>query len=400
MEQSTQTQNAILQAAQEAETPPKRSRRPLIAGAVALTLVAVGAGWVLLAPSTEATDDAYIAANATSVAPRVHGLVTQVLVKDHQPVSAGQPLVRIDSEAFDSRVTLAEGDLADSQAQVALAEAALTIQDAEQRLASARVLAARTAIRTNQAESRRAGAERNRFDTLVSTGAVARNEVEKYSTRAISAEQGLAYAQAMLQVAENNLAVTAAQRQRLQAQLQMARAKGVTAQARLALAQQDLRHTTVYAPMDGTVGNRQVQVGDYVQPGSRLLTLVPLHELYVLAHFKETQTQHMHPGQSTRINIDALPGVSITGTVESLAPGSGSTFALLPFEPGTGNFTKIVQRVPVRIRFDAHQPGLERLRPGLSVTARVALDDAHERAVASRPATLQIDTTLAGTTPP
>jgi len=198
MEQSTQTQNAILQAAQEAETPPKRSRRPLIAGAVALTLVVVGAGWVLLAPSTEATDDAYIAADATSVAPRVHGLVTQVLVKDHQPVSAGQPLVRIDSEAFDSRVTLAEGDLADSQAQVALAEAALTIQDAEQRLASARVLAARTAIRTNQAESRRAGAERNRFDTLVSTGAVARNEVEKYSTRAISAEQGLAYAQNQL----------------------------------------------------------------------------------------------------------------------------------------------------------------------------------------------------------
>jgi len=312
MEQSTQTQNAILQAAQEAETPPKRSRRPLIAGAVALTLVVVGAGWVLLAPSTEATDDAYIAADATSVAPRVHGLVTQVLVKDHQPVSAGQPLVRIDSEAFDSRVTLAEGDLADSQAQVALAEAALTIQDAEQRLASARVLAARTAIRTNQAESRRAGAERNRFDTLVSTGAVARNEVEKYSTRAISAEQGLAYAQAMLQVAENDLAVTAAQRQRLQAQLQMARAKGVTAQARLELAQQDLRHTTVYAPMDGTVGNRQVQVGDYVQPGSRLLTLVPLHELYVLANFKETQTQHMHRGNrrgstSMRCRASASP---------------------------------------------------------------------------------------------
>lgn len=400
MEQSTQTQNAILQAAQETEKPRKRSRRPLIAGAVALTLVAVGAGWVLLAPSTEATDDAYIAADATAVAPRVHGLVTQVLVKDHQPVSAGQPLVRTNSEEFDSRVTLAEGDLADTQAQVALAEAALAIQDAEQRLASARVLAARTAIRTNQAESKRAGAERNRFDTLVSTGAVARNEVEKYSTQAISAEQGLAYAQAMLQVAENHLAVTAAQRQRLQAQLQSAKAKVMTAQARLELAQQDLRHTTVYAPMDGTVGNRQIQVGDYVQPGSRLLTLVPLHELYVLANFKETQTQHMHPGQSTRIKIDALPGVSITGTVDSLAPGSGSTFALLPFEPGTGNFTKIVQRVPVRIRFDAHQPGLERLRPGLSVTAKVILDDAQEQAVASHPATLKAGATLAGTTPP
>lgn len=228
--------------------------------------MAVGAGWVLTAPSSESTDDAYVAADATSVAPRIHGLVTAVLVKDHQSVSAGQPLVRIDSEEFDSRVTLATGDLADSQAQVALAEAALAIQDAEQRLAGTRVLAARTSIRATQAESRRAGDERNRFDTLVTTGAVARNEVEKYSTQAISAQQNHAHAQAMLQVAENDLAVTSAQRERLQAQLQMAKAKVVSAQARLELARQDQSHTTVYAPMDGTVGNRQVQVGTTYNP--------------------------------------------------------------------------------------------------------------------------------------
>lgn len=393
MEQSTQTQNAILQASEDTQAPRKRSRRPLIAGAIALTLVAVGVAWVLMAPSTESTDDAYIAADATSVAPRVHGLVTEVLVKDHQNVTAGQPLVRINSEEFDSRVALAEGDLADSLAQVALAQAALAIQDAEQRLADTRVLAARTSIRTTQAESKRAGAERNRFDTLVTTGAVARNEVEKYSTQAISAEQNHAHAQAMLQVAENDLAVTTAQRQRLQAQLQMAKAKVVTAKARLELAQQDQSHTTVYAPMDGTVGNRQIQVGDYVQPGSRLLTLVPLHELYVLANFKETQTQHMFPGQPTRIKIDALPGVSITGTVESLAPGSGSTFALLPFEPGTGNFTKIVQRVPVRIRFDANQPDLERLRPGLSVIAKVDLDEPAQRTAGNASPELKVSAT-------
>lgn len=397
MEQSNQTQNAILQAAHEMEKPRKRSKRPVIAGAIALTLVAVGVAWVLMAPSTETTDDAYVAADATSVAPRVHGLVTEVLVKDHQNVTAGQPLVRINSEEFDSRVTLAAGDLADNQAQVALAEAALKIQQAEQRLADTRVLAARTSIRTTQAESKRADAERNRFDTLVTTGAVARNEVEKYSTQAISAEQGHAYAQAMLQVAENDLAVTTAQRERLQAQLQMAKARVVSAQARLELAQQDLRHTTVHAPMDGTVGNRQVQVGDYVQPGSRLLTLVPLHDLYVLANFKETQTQHMSPGQSTRIKIDALPGVSLVGTVESLAPGSGSTFALLPFEPGTGNFTKIVQRVPVRIRFNADQSGLERLRPGLSVTAKVDLDNPGEGAVASARTTLKVSSNASAT---
>ncbi|MGC5703978.1 HlyD family secretion protein [Pseudomonas sp. NFXW11] len=387
MEHSTQAQSAMQQATPEASAPRRRSRRPLFAGIAALLLVMAGVGWVLLAPSSESTDDAYIAADATSVAPRVHGLVSAVLVSDHQNVSAGQPLVRIDSEEFDSRVNLASGDLADSLAQVAQAQAALQIQDAQQRLADTRVLAARTSIRSTQAESLRAGTERKRFDTLVNSGAVARNEVDKYTTQAISAEQGLAHAQALLQVAQSDLAVTLAQRQRLQAQLQIAQARVLSARARLELAQQDQRHATVYAPMDGTVGNRQVQVGDYVQPGSRLLTLVPLHQLYVLANFKETQTQHMHPGQPTRIRIDALPGVTLTGTVDSLAPGSGSTFALLPFEPGTGNFTKIVQRVPVRIRFDAQQADLQRLRPGLSVTARVDLDDTQQAPLAdTRPA--------------
>ncbi len=128
----------------------------------------------------------------------------------------------------------------------------------------------------------------------------------------------------------------------------------------------------IRAPIDGTIGNRQVRVGDYVQPGSRLLTLVPLHALYVTANFKETQTRDMAVGQPATIAVDALGG-KVKGHVESFAPGSGSTFALLPFEPGTGNFTKIVQRVPVRIRFDPDQPQVDRLRPGLSVTARVRL---------------------------
>ena len=145
------------------------------------------------------------------------------------------------------------------------------------------------------------------------------------------------------------------------------------ARATLDLARQDQRHTVIFAPVDGAIGNRQVRVGDYVQAGSRLLTLVPLHALYVTANFKETQTARMQPGQKATIEVDALGGSDLRGTVESFAPGSGSSFALLPFEPGTGNFTKIVQRVPVRIRFDADQAAVDRLRPGLSVTAKVKL---------------------------
>ncbi len=168
--------------------------------------------------------------------------------------------------------------------------------------------------------------------------------------------------------------MTRARRAGLEAALQTARARVGQGAAALDLAQQDQRHATIFAPIDGTVGNRQVRVGDYVQPGTRLLTLVPLHALYVTANFKETQTARMRPGQAVVVAADALPGRNLTGRVESLAPGSGSSFALLPFEPGTGNFTKIVQRVGVRIRFDPGQVDVGRLRPGLSVTAKVRLD--------------------------
>ncbi len=142
--------------------------------------------------------------------------------------------------------------------------------------------------------------------------------------------------------------------------------------AALDLARQDQGHALIRAAVDGVVGNRQVRVGDYVQPGSRLLTLVPMHALYVTANFKETQTRDMRPGQPATIRVDALDH-PLTGRVESFAPGTGSSFSLLPFEPGTGNFTKIVQRVPVRIRFDPGQAIDQALRPGLSVTAKVRL---------------------------
>jgi membrane fusion protein (multidrug efflux system) len=167
--------------------------------------------------------------------------------------------------------------------------------------------------------------------------------------------------------------MTRSRRATLQAALEKAEAATQRASAALDLAKQDQRHAVIVAPIDGIVGNRQVQQGDYVQPGTRLLTLVPLQERYVTANFKETQMGRMRPGQRARVEVDALSGREFLGTVESLAPGSGSRFSLLPFEPGTGNFTKIVQRVPVRIRFDPNQADLNQLRPGLSVTVKVEL---------------------------
>jgi membrane fusion protein (multidrug efflux system) len=348
----------------------KVSKRTLIASGAAIAAAVGGAAWITASPSSQSTDDAYVAADATSVAPKVRGLVADVLVRDNQSVKAGDPLVRIDPEEFTARVASAEADLSDAVANVAAAHAALVSLDAEEKLAAANITATRTAIRASSAEATRAEADQKRYDVLVASGAVAKRDADTYRTAAIGAQQAAARATAMLAVSQSEANVTSAKRASLNAALQKAEAQRLRAAAALDLARQDQRHTLIRAPIDGTIGNRQVRVGDYVQPGSRLLTLVPLHALYVTANFKETQTRDMRVGQPATILVDALGG-KLAGHVESFAPGSGSTFSLLPFEPGTGNFTKIVQRVPVRIRFDADQQNVDRLRPGLSVTARV-----------------------------
>jgi len=359
--------------------PPRRkltpSRRTALVAAVALAVAAGGSLYIAAPPSHESTDDAYVGADVTTVAPKVRGLIADILVKDNQQVYAGDPLVRIDPEEFDARVASAKADLADAEAGVASVQAALVSLDAEEKLAAANVRAAQTAIRSSEAQAERANLDRHRFEALVPAGAASQHDADLYKAAAITAVQDTARSNAMYEVSQQTAAVTAAKRATLEAALAKAQATVGRAHAALDLALQDQRHALILAPIDGVVGNRQAQAGDYVQPGTRLLTLVPLKAVYVTANFKETQTVRMQPGQHARISVDALTGDDLTGTVESFAPGSGSTFSLLPFEPGTGNFTKIVQRVPVRIRFDPNQPGLARLRPGLSVTARVALKD-------------------------
>ncbi len=369
----TATENAPVSAKEKMGF--RRPSRIWIVSSIALVAALGGAAWLLAAPASESTDDAYVSVDATTVAPKVKGFVFTVLVKHNQWVKAGQPLVTIDSEEFDAHVAAAQGDVADGKAQVAAQQAALISQQAQEQLAQAQIQAARTAIRSSQAEQQHAQDEQRRYQSLASSGATSRNDADRYKTVAITAEQEAAHASAMLDVAQNQAQVTHAQRAEIQAALALAQATVQKAQAALDLAQQDQKHTTIFAAVDGVVGNRQVQIGDYVTPGQRLMTLVPQNDLYVIANFKETQTERIQPGQKASVSVDALPGVKFTGVVDSLAPGSGSTFALLPFEPGTGNFTKIVQRVPVRIRLNAGQPELASLRPGLSVDARIALRD-------------------------
>jgi membrane fusion protein (multidrug efflux system) len=339
----------------------------------ALVLAAAGTAWIAAPKGSVSTDDAYLQADSSVVAPKVRGLISEVLVSHNQPVRRGQALVRIDPEEFDARVQSAQAELINAQAAVLAARAAFTTLAAEERLADANVTAAQTEIRSADAQSERAQADRSRYERLSDTGAVSRQEIERFRANAVTAASEAEKSRAQLDVSRNQAAATRARESTLSANLAQAQAGVARAQAALDLARQDQAHAVVASPIDGVVGDRQVEPGDYVQPGSRLMTVVPLHSLYVTANFKETQVARMTAGQPAVVKVDALPGTALKGEVESFAPGSGSQFSLLPFEPGTGNFTKIVQRVPVRIRLLPGQAGLERLRPGLSSTVKVRL---------------------------
>jgi membrane fusion protein (multidrug efflux system) len=347
------------------------SSRTLFAVGAAVVLALGGAVWIVSPKASESTDAAYVQADSAVIAPKVRGLVAEVLVSHNQPVHRGDPLIRIDPEEFDARAAAAEADVQTAEAGLAAAQAALISLDAEQKLAASNIRAAQTSIRSADAQNARAAADSRRYEALVASGAVARRDADAYRAAAITAQSDADHSRAELDVSRDQAGVVKARRASLNAAVAQAEAARSRAQAALTLARQDQDHAVIRAPIDGVVGDRQVEPGDYVQPGTRLLTVEPLNALYVTANFKETQVARMHPGQAVRIKVDALPGVALTGRVDSLAPGTGSQFSLLPFEPGTGNFTKIVQRVPVRIRFDPGQPGLDKLRPGLSTVATV-----------------------------
>jgi membrane fusion protein (multidrug efflux system) len=356
--------------------PLKRRRLPprgLLVLAAALLVGTAGVLYLRAAKGSVSTDDAYVKSDLTLVAPRVRGHVAELLVAENQPVEAGQVLVRLDPEEYAARVAGARGDLALADANIVSAQAAMSHLGSEAALAAAAVREAQTGIGASEAQAQRAEADHQRYAALVQTGYVPRREAERVEADAASARAAAERSRATLAVTRGQETVTRDRRGQLEAALAQAIAGRAKAQAALDLALQDQSHAEIRAPIAGVVGDRQAHVGDFVQPGSRLLTLVPMDRLYLTANFKETQTGRMLRGQAASVEVDALPGVTLKAHVESFAPGSGSEFALLPFEPGVGNFTKIVQRVPVRLRFDAGQADVAKLRPGLSAKVTVTL---------------------------
>ena len=314
------------------------------------------------------TNNAYLQADSVAVAPRVNGYVTAVFVGDNQTVKAGQPLLQIDERTYRATLQQAQAAIAVRQADIAAAQAALQAQRAT-------LLQARTQVSAAAASLRFAQGEAKRFGPLAASGA---DTHEHYESIVHDRDR----AQAQFDAAKAQVAAAESQLQGASAQLDQARAGLTQAQADADQAQVAVEDTRLTARIDGRIGDKTVQVGQFVAAGTRLMSVVPVDALYLSANFKETQVGLMRPGQPARIEVDALSGVELDGVVESIAPGTGSQFALLPPENATGNFTKVVQRVPVRIRLKAGAEARKVLVPGMSVTVTVdtrAAKDAKDR---------------------
>lgn len=342
------------------KTRPALFKHLLIAGSVLLVLILAGMyalHWWGAGRFLEETDDAYIGGNVTVIGPKVAGYIEEVLVGDNQSVNAGDVLIRLDARDYRANLAKAEG-------AVAAEEALLANLDATEQLQHAVIGQARAGIDAASAETARSRDDNTRYKRLVSSNAVSVESAQRADATFKTAQALSARAQAELLAAQRQLVVIETQKQQARAALQQARAERD-------LAELNLGYTELRAPVDGVIGNRRARVGAYAQAGSQQLSVVPASGLWVDANFKEDQLARMKPGQRVSIRADVLSGQEFHGHLDSLAPATGSLFSVLPPENATGNFTKIVQRVPVRIVLDPADGVLGHLRPGLSVTAEV-----------------------------
>jgi membrane fusion protein, multidrug efflux system len=299
------------------------------------------------------TDDAYVQADSVIVSPKVSGYISQVLVQDNQTVRAGQVLARIDDRDYRTALSQARADVAGAQADIAdldqaIAEQTLAVEQARQAVA-----ADRAAVAFSEEDTRR-------YATLARSGAATTQEAQRSVADIQERQAALQKDMTGVDIALKHIDVLRSQRAKAQAVLLQQQA--IDRQAEL-----NLSYTTIIASIDGTVGARTLRVGQYVQAGTQLMAVVPLQAVYVVANYKETQLTDVRPGQPASLEIDTFPGDVVHGRVDSLAPASGEEFALLPPDNATGNFTKIVQRIPVKIVIDPSDPLAGLLRPGMSV---------------------------------
>ena len=343
--------------------PKKRPRWPFVlAGVVVLGFIGVVL-YIVLAPRPDVwTDDAYVRVHYATVSPRVSGQVAAVHVDDNQPVRAGQVLVTLDPRDFETAVASAEAVLARDTAQVGNTTANVARQPSLITEQEASVASAQARLSFSQTDQRR-------YNNLAATGAGTTQQNQQADTT-------LRQDRASLQGAQAALEATRQQMEILRAQKSAAEGTVKADQAQLDQARLNLSYTRIVAPMDGMVGERSVQVGNYVGPGTTLMTVVPLDQVYILANYREVDLRHVRPGQRVTVHVDAY-NIDLDGVVNSVPPASGAVFAPIQPSNATGNFTKIVQRLPVKIVVSPGQPAAKLLRVGFSVetTIHTGLED-------------------------
>jgi membrane fusion protein (multidrug efflux system) len=331
-------------------------RRLLMTGAAVAVLA--GAAWYgwdywTVGQYLVSTDDAYVKADNTTVAPKVSGYLHEVLVGDNERVTAGQVLARIDQRDFIVALDQAKADVAAARAAIASKQAQLQVQQAV-------IDAARATVEVDQAAATFAGQENKRYTDLAATGYGSVQNAQQAQSRIAGAQAAITRDGANLISAQKQVDLLNAEI--VQANAALARAQALQAQAEL-----NLEYTSIVAPIDGVVGNRSLRTGQFVQAGTQLMSVVPVAGAYVVANFKETQLTDVREGQAVDIAVDMFPGQVVHGHVDSIAPASGQEFALLPPDNATGNFTKVVQRIPVKIALSRDDGSAVELRPGMSV---------------------------------
>lgn len=349
---------------QEAAGRPSPLRNPrtrLILIVVILVILVAGLLWFWRYEAhgkyMQSTNDAYVQADAVVVSPKVSGYVAELFVADNQQVKAGQPLLRIDSRDYQAQT-------AQFQAQIDVATANAEGVRAQIREQQAGIDQARAQLAQAQSAWQFARGQVARYAPLASTGAETGEKLAQLRDQEKQSASQVASAQAALVNAQRRIGT-------LQAQIGQAAAQGKAAEAQLSAANVNLGATVIRASVDGRIGDKTVQVGQFVQPAVRLMSVVPVDKTYIEANFKETQVGLMRVGQPVTVKVDALSGVEIHGHVESFSPGTGAQFSLIPPQNATGNFTKIVQRIPVRIAIDAGPETRKLLLPGMSVDVEV-----------------------------
>ncbi|MBB3387714.1 membrane fusion protein (multidrug efflux system) [Rhizobium sp. BK275] len=335
----------------------RRGGRSLMMGVAAIAIIAAAAyyghNYWTVGRFEVSTDDAYVEADSTTVAPKVSGYLAEVLVGDNETVKAGQPLARIDDRDFRTALDQARADVAAAEATVNAKQASLDIQQST-------IAAARATLDVDKANEIFAEQNNKRYTNLATNG---------YAPVQTAQQAASAIAAAQATIVRDTAALDAATKQvdLLNAELAQAKATLAHDQAVAHQAELNLSYATIVAPVDGTIGNRTLRVGQYVQAGTQLMAVVPTTAAYIVANYKETQLTDVHAGQPVDIEVDMFPGRTYHGHVDSLAPASGQEFALLPPDNATGNFTKVVQRIPVKIVLDGDAAEKGDLRPGMSV---------------------------------